>query len=93
MTLEEKVGQLVQITPFQPFDLEGILRQWKAAESAGEAFEFRPALRSNLDDLPLSPSLKGRGNDRGTGVPGSSPSRAGLTGGGIRQTIGRWGGR
>ena len=51
MTLEEKVGQLVQITPYQSLDLVELSKQQQAAEEAGEQFEFRPVLRPDLEDL------------------------------------------
>jgi beta-glucosidase len=51
MTLAEKVGQLVQITPFLPFDVEKMIAQARQAEAAGEPFEFEPEVRPDLEDL------------------------------------------
>ena len=51
MTLGEKVGQLVQTTPYAQFDLVELTKQQQAAEEAGEPFEFRPVLRADLEDL------------------------------------------
>jgi beta-glucosidase len=51
MTLAEKVGQLVQIIPFRPFDAERMIEQARQAEAAGEPFEFEPEVRPDLEDL------------------------------------------
>ena len=51
MTLAEKVGQLVQITPFLPFDVERLIEQARQAEAAGEPFKLEPEVRPDLEDL------------------------------------------
>ena len=51
MTLAEKVGQLVQITPFKPFEVERVIEQARQAAAAGEPFEFEPEVRPDLEDL------------------------------------------
>src|SRR5690348_10172673 len=51
MTLAEKVGQLVQITPFAPFDVEKMEEQARQAEAAGRPFAFEPEVRSDLEEL------------------------------------------
>ncbi len=51
MTLTEKVGQLVQISPFAPFDLEDYLAKKQAAEEAGEPFDYPPKLRDDMDEM------------------------------------------
>src|SRR5687767_412569 len=51
MTLPEKVGQLVQISPYAPFDQEDYLAKKQAAEEAGEPFDYPVKLRQDMDDL------------------------------------------
>lgn len=51
MTLPEKVGQLVQLRAFAPFDAEDYEAKKKAAEEAGEPFEYPPKLREDMDEL------------------------------------------
>jgi beta-glucosidase len=51
MTLAEKVGQLVQVIPFKPFDVAGLMAKKKQAEEMGQPFQFRPELRDDLDEL------------------------------------------
>jgi beta-glucosidase len=51
MTLAEKVGQLVQVTPFKPFDVADLLAQQKQAEQAGQPFQFRPEPKPDLEDM------------------------------------------
>lgn len=51
MTLAEKVGQLVQISPYGPFDLEDYLAKKQSAEDAGIPFDYPPQLRHDMDDL------------------------------------------
>lgn len=51
MTLTEKIGQLVQINPFAPFDYDDYLAQKGAAETAGRPFEYLPKLRDDLEEL------------------------------------------
>ncbi|HUF39752.1 MAG TPA: glycoside hydrolase family 3 N-terminal domain-containing protein [Anaerolineales bacterium] len=51
MTLTEKIGQLVQIGPLAPFDLDDYLTQKSAEEAAGRPFEYQPKLNGDLDDL------------------------------------------
>ncbi|MCA9970919.1 MAG: hypothetical protein KC425_11925, partial [Anaerolineales bacterium] len=51
MTLPEKIGQLVQIAPFAPFDHADYLAQKQAAEAAGEPFHYPPRLRADMDAL------------------------------------------
>ncbi len=51
MTLAEKVGQLVQINPFQPFAVERMIEQAQEAAAAGAPFEFRPEVRPDLEAL------------------------------------------
>lgn len=51
MTLTEKIGQLVQISPFAPFDYEDYLAQKAAAEAAGRPFDYLPQLRDGLEDM------------------------------------------
>lgn len=51
MTLTEKIGQLVQTSPFGPFKLDDYLAQKKAAEEAGQTFEYDPQLRDDMEDL------------------------------------------
>jgi len=57
MTLAEKVGQLVQLTLFRPFDPAELMDQQRRAEEAGEQFEFEPQLRPDLDDIVRSGSV------------------------------------
>ncbi|HEU5097945.1 MAG TPA: glycoside hydrolase family 3 N-terminal domain-containing protein [Roseiflexaceae bacterium] len=57
MTLAEKVGQLVQMMPFKPFDVAEFLAQQKQAEAAGQPFQFRPEPRPDLEDLIRSGSV------------------------------------
>lgn len=51
MTLTEKIGQLVQISPYGPFDLEDYLAKKQSAEDAGIPFDYPPQLRHDMDDL------------------------------------------
>lgn len=51
MTLAEKVGQLVQTTPFAPFDVAALLAEKQQAEAEGRAFVFQPQLRADLPAL------------------------------------------
>ncbi|MBK8986574.1 MAG: glycoside hydrolase family 3 C-terminal domain-containing protein [Chloroflexi bacterium] len=51
MTLPEKVGQLVQISPFAPFDFDDYLAQKQAAEAAGEPFDYPPRLHPDIDEM------------------------------------------
>ncbi|GAB4148495.1 MAG: glycoside hydrolase family 3 N-terminal domain-containing protein [Candidatus Promineifilaceae bacterium] len=51
MTFAEKVGQLVQISPFAPFDFADYQAKKQAAEEAGEPFDYPPKLRADIDDL------------------------------------------
>ncbi|MFN8492237.1 MAG: glycoside hydrolase family 3 N-terminal domain-containing protein [Caldilineaceae bacterium] len=51
MTLAEKVGQLVQITAFKPFDVAAFIAQQKVAEETGQPFAFKPEIRDDLADL------------------------------------------
>ena len=51
MTLPEKVGQLVQINPFGPFDLDDYLAKKQEAEEAGQPFNYPPKLRHDMDDM------------------------------------------
>lgn len=51
MTLPEKVGQLVQISPYAPFDQEDYFAKKQAAEEAGEPFDYPVKLRQDMDDL------------------------------------------
>lgn len=50
MTLTEKIGQLVQIGPFGPFDLDHYQTQKQQAEEAGQPFEYIPKLRDSMDE-------------------------------------------
>ncbi|HEX6609019.1 MAG TPA: glycoside hydrolase family 3 N-terminal domain-containing protein, partial [Chloroflexia bacterium] len=51
MTLAEKVGQLVQITPFAPFDVAKMEEQARLAEAEGRPFVFEPEVRADLEEL------------------------------------------
>jgi beta-glucosidase len=51
MTLAEKVGQLVQVTPFKPFDVAEFMARQKQAEESGVPFEFHPEPRPDLEDM------------------------------------------
>lgn len=51
MTLPEKVGQLVQVSPFGPFDLEDYLAKKQEAEEAGQPFDYPPKLRDDMDEM------------------------------------------
>lgn len=51
MTLAEKVGQLVQISPFAPFDEADYKARQQEAEAAGVPFEYPPRLREDMDEL------------------------------------------
>ena len=51
MTLPEKIGQLVQIGPFAPFDHEDYLAKKQEAEEAGVPFDYPPKLRDDMDEL------------------------------------------
>jgi beta-glucosidase len=51
MNLAEKVGQLVQITPFAPFDVAKIEEQMRVAEAEGQPFVFAPEVRADLEEL------------------------------------------
>ena len=51
MTLTEKIGQLVQIGAYAPFDIAEYMAQKKHAEDQGQTFEFQPKLREDMDDL------------------------------------------
>jgi beta-glucosidase len=51
MTLPEKIGQLVQINPYAPFDPEHYQARKQEAEEAGEPFEYPPRLRDDMDEM------------------------------------------
>lgn len=51
MTLAEKIGQLVQLNPFGPFDLEAYEAQKRAAEEAGVPFQYAPRLRDDMEEM------------------------------------------
>lgn len=51
MDLVEKVGQLVQSTPYAPIDIAEIMAHKKRAEENGLPFVFQPRLRDDLDEL------------------------------------------
>lgn len=51
MTLDEKIGQLVQINPYAPFDPADYETKKQAASAAGEPFNYIPPLRDDMDDL------------------------------------------
>jgi len=51
MTLPEKVGQLIQISPFGPFDPDDYLAQKQQAEETGQPFTYPPKLRDDLDEM------------------------------------------
>jgi beta-glucosidase len=51
MTLAEKAGQLVQISPFQPFDPTELAAQARRAEERGEPFEFKPKIRTDIEEI------------------------------------------
>jgi beta-glucosidase len=51
MTLAEKVGQLVQISPYGPFDLADYLAKKQEAEDAGVPFDYPPKLRDDMDEM------------------------------------------
>jgi beta-glucosidase len=51
MTLTEKIGQLVQISPYALFDQEDYEAKKQAAEEAGEPFDYPTKLRPDMDDL------------------------------------------
>src|SRR5438105_5255726 len=50
MTLAEKVGQLVQISPFQPFDAAEMMAEVRRAEEKGEPLEFKAQVRPDLEE-------------------------------------------
>src|SRR5205085_6403896 len=50
MTLAEKVGQLVQVTPFLMPDPADLMEQTKRAEEAGQPAELTLQLRPDLED-------------------------------------------
>ena len=51
MTLAEKVGQLVQLSPFAPFDEADDKARKQEAEAAGVPFDHPPRLREDMDEL------------------------------------------
>lgn len=51
MTIPEKIGQLIQINPFAPFDPDDYEAKKQQAEAAGEPFDYPPRLREDMDDL------------------------------------------
>ncbi len=51
MTVPEKIGQLVQINPFAPFDPDDYEAQKQQAETAGEPFTYLPKLHADIDEL------------------------------------------
>lgn len=51
MTLPEKVGQLIQINPFGPFDLDDYLARQEEAAAAGQPFVYPPKLRADLAEM------------------------------------------
>lgn len=51
MTLPEKVGQLIQITPVGPFDPSDYLAQKQHAEETGQPFNYPPKLRDAMEDM------------------------------------------
>lgn len=51
MTLVEKIGQLVQLNPFAPFDPDDYEAKKREAEEAGAPFEYEPRLRDDMEDL------------------------------------------
>lgn len=51
MTLPEKIGQLIQINPFAPFDPEHHDAQKEQAERDGRSFDYIPQLREDLDEM------------------------------------------
>lgn len=51
MTLPEKIGQLIQINPFGPFDPDRYHAQKQQAAKAGEPFVYLPQLRDDLDEM------------------------------------------
>ncbi len=51
MTLAEKVGQLVQISPFAPFDEVDYKAREQEAEAAGVPFDYSPRLRDDIGEL------------------------------------------
>lgn len=58
MTLPEKIGQLVQINPFAPYDPVHNESLKKEAEENGRAYVYIPQLRDDLDDM-ISKGLVG----------------------------------
>jgi beta-glucosidase len=51
MTLDEKIGQLIQFNPYAPFDPARYEAAKLAAEAAGEPFTYVPPLRDDIDEL------------------------------------------
>lgn len=51
MTLDEKIGQLIQFNPYAPFDPARFEAAKQAAESAGESFQYVPPLRDDIDEI------------------------------------------
>ena len=51
MTLAEKVGQLVQESPFAPMNWEAVLQDKKRAEAAGQPFSIPHELRFDIEEL------------------------------------------
>jgi beta-glucosidase len=51
MTLDEKIGQLIQFNPYAPFDPARYEAAKQAAEAAGEPFTYVPSLRDDIDEI------------------------------------------
>ena len=51
MTLVEKIGQLVQLNPFAPFDPDDYEAKKREAEEAGAPSDYEPRLRADMEDL------------------------------------------
>jgi beta-glucosidase len=50
MTLEEKIGQLVQESPFAPVDWSVVMQEMKRAEAAGQSYTIPLELRPDIED-------------------------------------------
>lgn len=51
MTLAEKVGQLVQVTPFVMLDPDELQQQIEQAKATGQPLQFARRLRPDLEGL------------------------------------------
>ncbi|MCB9134050.1 MAG: beta-glucosidase BglX [Anaerolineales bacterium] len=51
MTLTEKIGQLVQINPYGPFDFADYLAKKQQAEEKGLPFVYPPKLREDMEEI------------------------------------------